>query len=101
MTFWQGLIIYIVVTLHGENVVKAAKIQNVLICLEMLFFAIAHWCVFPPEEWEENYRPKEYAKPGLGLKDFAADMSIVVQSSRRPRSDLQSEEGSTQDSKLV
>lgn len=101
MTFWQGLIIYIVVTLHGENVVKAAKIQNVLICLEMLFFAIAHWCVFPPEEWEENYRPKEYAKPGLGLKDFAADMSILVQSSRRPRSDLQSEEGSTQDSKLV
>jgi hypothetical protein len=84
MTFWQGLVITMVVSVHGDDASKAANIQNVLICLEMLFFAIAHWCVFPPEEWQENYRPTEYAKPGMGLKDFAADMSILVQSSRRP-----------------
>jgi hypothetical protein len=60
MTFWQGLIITMVVSVHGDDASKAANIQNVLICLEMLFFAIAHWCVFPPEEWQENYRPKQH-----------------------------------------
>lgn len=28
---------------------RAQEIQNILICLEMLFFSIAHWCVFPAE----------------------------------------------------
>jgi hypothetical protein len=60
---------------------RAAQIQNFLICLEMLFFSIAHWCVFPAEEWDPQYRPKtNYAKPGLGLKDFAKDVSFIVAS---------------------
>jgi hypothetical protein len=60
---------------------RAAQIQNFLICLEMLFFSIAHWCVFPAEEWDPHYRPKtSYAKPGLGLKDFAKDVSFIVKS---------------------
>ena len=61
---------------------QAVEIQNVLICLEMLFFSIAHWCVFPAEEWEPGYRPKQYAKPGIGLKDFASDMRYIMSSSR-------------------
>jgi hypothetical protein len=50
-----------------------------------LFFSIAHWCVFPAEEWEPGYRPKEYAVPGMGLKDFAKDVSYIMSSRRRRR----------------
>jgi Organic solute transporter Ostalpha len=65
---------------------RAEQIQNFLICLEMLFFSIAHWCVFPAEEWEPDYRPQEsYAKPGIGLKDFAKDISYIVSSSSSAR----------------
>ena len=99
MTFWQGLVIYIIVGLHngGRWSVtdnddtnqtpreQAAALQNVLICLEMLFFSIAHWCVFPVEEWEPGYRPRQYAKPGIGLKDFVDDMSLIVESSKASR----------------
>jgi len=44
----------------------------------MLFFSLAHWCVFPAEEWEPNYRPKQYAKPGLGIRDFAKDVRGIM-----------------------
>jgi hypothetical protein len=98
MTFWQGLVISIVCNLHqgGQWSVtdnnetqnprqKAIELQNVLICLEMLFFSIAHVCVFPTDEWEEGYAPQEYAKPGIGLKDFVSDMSLIVESTRASR----------------
>ena len=98
MTFWQGLVISIVCNLHqgGQWSVtdnnetqnpreKATELQNVLICLEMLFFSIAHVCVFPTDEWEEGYAPREYAKPGIGLKDFVSDMSLIVESSKASR----------------
>ena len=65
---------------------RAAQIQNFLICLEMLFFSIAHWCVFPSEEWAPDYRPKQhYAKPGIGLKDFASDIGYIMSSSSNAR----------------
>jgi len=63
----------------------AQEIQNILICLEMLFFSIAHWCVFPADEWEPGYRRKEFAAPGLGLKDFARDVRFIMESRRRRR----------------
>ena len=63
----------------------AQEIQNILICLEMLFFSIAHWCVFPADEWEPGYRRKEYAAPGLGLKDFATDLKYIIDARRRRR----------------
>lgn len=119
LTFWQGLLISIIVGLQSsaetgtatditsdasmsnstrflEDTVdiiadakspheKAQEIQDVLICLEMLVFAIGHFCFFPTEEWEEGYRPKEYAKPGIGLKDFVSDMSFIVSSSSSAR----------------
>lgn len=103
MTFWQGLLISIIVNLHqggrwsvtdndggSDPRHKAMALQNVLICLEMLFFSIAHWCVFPTEEWEEGYAPREYAKPGLGFKDFVSDMSLIVESSKASRRSKQS-----------
>lgn len=64
---------------------QAAKIQSFLICLEMLFFTIAHWCVFPIDEWKPNYRPTKFVKPGIGLKDFASDISYIVNTSTSAR----------------
>lgn len=93
LTFWQSLVISIVVNLHrsnGERYIhddgsatpqdQANFINNVLICMEMLFFSLGHWCVFPAEEWDPNFRPKPYETPGLGLKDFVSDMSLIIQS---------------------
>ena len=114
LTFWQGLMISIIVHLQYDKdddndtsegssssssssssnsksaQEQAAEIQNVLICLEMLFFAICHWCVFPAEEWEAGYRPKNYAKPGIGLQDFVSDMSYIVSTRRRRNMAMQS-----------
>jgi preprotein translocase subunit SecG len=84
LTFWQGLSIAIFVQLHHQKQQdvstvmgtsttssssssssssksiheQAMEIQNVLLCLEMLFFSIAHWCVFPAEEWEPQYHER-------------------------------------------
>lgn len=106
MTFWQGLVIAIVFNLHqggrwsaddsdndasndddsSKNPINSPMaIQNVLICVEMLVFSIAHWCVFPTEEWEDNYRLKYYEKPGFGFKDFASDVSMIVESGKAAR----------------
>lgn len=89
LTFWQGLMILILVNLEdsksGENASrKARQYQNMLICLEMLFFSVTHWCVFPAEEWEKDYRPSEHRNtPGLGIQDFVSDVSHIVKSGRR------------------
>jgi hypothetical protein len=105
MTFWQGLIIDIVVSLHSggrwedaDSSVddprdKAERIQNILVCLEMLLFSIAHWCVFPHDEWKEGYTRQEVPKPGIGFSDFVSDMSIIVESSKQAQRHRQSQEG--------
>ena len=92
VTFWQGLVISIVVNLKQRNGTtshwaqneldddpreRAEQLQNVLICLEMLFFSITHWCVFPAEEWEPNYQPRKVGNPGIGFKDFVSDVSEI------------------------
>jgi len=103
MTFWQGLAISIFFhfrqpeghSLDGDDDVvdddkhhqadPAQTIQNILICLEMLFFALAHWCVFPKEEWEEGYRRKQLPSVGIGFKDFVSDVNMVLDSSKASR----------------
>ena len=99
LTFWQGLLIAIFVSLHEHNSnggddatssgktaqEHASEIQHILICLEMVFFSIAHLCVFPAEEWEPNYRPTEFQAPTMGIKDFAKDVSFIMSSSKRRR----------------
>jgi hypothetical protein len=94
LTFWQGLIIDISVSLteggrweeegtDQDPRDKALRIQNVLICLEMLFFSIAHWCVFPHDEWKDGYRPPEsMPKPGIGFSDLVQDVGLIMQSSQ-------------------
>lgn len=105
MTFWQGLIIDIVVSLNAggrwedsqdatdDPRDRAERIQNVLICLEMLFFSIAHWCVFPQDEWKEGYTRQELPKPGIGFSDFVSDMSIIVESSKQAKRYRQIQDG--------
>ncbi|KAL7563091.1 hypothetical protein ACA910_022584 [Epithemia clementina (nom. ined.)] len=101
LTFWQGLLIAIFVSVHDAhnnnsgsvNTTSAAKtaqeqaaeIQHILICLEMVFFSIAHLCVFPAEEWEPDYRPTEMQAPSMGIKDFARDVSFIMSSGKRRR----------------
>ena len=59
-----------------------------LCSLEMLFFSITHWCVFPAEEWEKDRigRPiGNQPKAGIGIQDFVQDVSHIVKASRRRR----------------
>jgi len=99
MTFWQGLIISIIFhasqsndstsdddddsTSSNSTVYSATSLQHILICMEMLFFSVAHFCVFPAEEWEDGYKMKFYEGPGFGFKDFASDVGMVIDSGKR------------------
>mmetsp|Transcript_27720 Transcript_27720/g.62136 ORF Transcript_27720/g.62136 Transcript_27720/m.62136 type:complete len:449 (-) Transcript_27720:1281-2627(-) len=91
MTFWQGLAINILfngLSGSGEDESNSSRytaqsIQQILICMEMLGFSIAHSCVFPAEEWEPGYKRKFYDTfAGFGFRDFASDVAQVVESSK-------------------
>jgi hypothetical protein len=97
MTFWQGLLIAIFINFDpkaaggGEEVTEdedrgrnmAILVQNIIICLAMLFFSLAHFCVFPADEWEEGYLPKQMEKPGMAFQDFAKDVNLVFDHTTR------------------
>jgi len=105
MTFWQGLLIDIVVSLkaggkwsdeNSDNIdprEHAMIIQNVIICLEMLFFSIAHWCAFPVDEYEEGYRREKMPKPGIGFSDFVSDVGGIIESSAQHKLSKQMKNG--------
>jgi hypothetical protein len=101
MTFWQKMVLSFVVNVAfpdkfdsqeeaDDFVVRA---QNFLICLEMLFSAVAHCFVFPPDEWVEGYREKEEARrrdasarafgDSVALGDFLNDLKTVMTSRKR------------------
>lgn len=76
---------------------RAAEIQNILICLEMLLFAVAHWCVFPADEWQEDYQPQSFAtKPGFGIVEFVSDVSQLANQTRRRRRRVGESESNTE-----
>mmetsp|Transcript_31123 Transcript_31123/g.57507 ORF Transcript_31123/g.57507 Transcript_31123/m.57507 type:complete len:490 (-) Transcript_31123:85-1554(-) len=93
MTFWQGMVITILsrtVFVVDDPMEWSRQAQNFLVCLEMLFFAIAHCFVFPTEEWKEGYRPRERnheAKfgDGIALRDFAKDVRFIIKSRKKRR----------------
>lgn len=90
LTFWQYLTILIIVHLKSkpseDASVAVRKYQNILICLEMLFFSVTHWCVFPAEEWEKDYQPsQQMSAPGIGLQDFVSDVSHIVKNRHKRR----------------
>lgn len=93
MTFWQGMVLTLVakaVIVVDDPMEWSRQAQNFLVCIEMLFFAIAHCFVFPTEEWKEGYRPRERihnAKfgDGIALHDFAKDVKFILKSRRKRR----------------
>ena len=90
MTFWQGLVISFLANATAKTGAKAGdeadawgkQAQNFLICLEMLFFSIAHFYCYPTEEWEEGYRPCQEQKAKFGesiaLGDFVSDLKLIM-----------------------
>ena len=103
MTFWQKMVLGLVVNLGysdkfdsqeaaNEFVIQA---QNFLICLEMLFSAVAHCFVFTPDEWADGYRERQEQYQGraiphsfgdsVALGDFINDVKIVMSSKQRRR----------------
>ena len=71
-----------------ENPVDwSRRVQNFVICLEMLFFATAHVFVFPTEEWKPGYRPKDRVKgrlgDNIGINDFVKDVKHMVKTRKR------------------
>lgn len=103
MTFWQKMVLGLVVNLGysdkfdsqeaaNDFVVQA---QNFLICLEMLFSAVAHCFVFTPDEWADGYREREEQRQvratahsfgdSVALGDFINDVKIVMSSKKRRR----------------
>lgn len=94
LTFWQGLAILILVNLSGSSDdpnaespdERGRRYQNILICCEMLFFSLTHWCVFPAEEWEKGYEPPTQAhQPGIGIQDFVSDVGQIYHRRRKRR----------------
>ena len=87
VTFYQEMIISILVNWHHENqhtdtnlAARVSQLQNGLICLEMLLFSLTHWCVFPIKEWQKDFTPKTMAKPDIELQDFVSDVNHVSRS---------------------
>lgn len=88
VTFWQSIAIETMSTFGMTSEEEADQIQNFLICIEMLLASIAHYYIFPYEEWEENYQDrfdhKRSKRNGLGFHDslafgdFATDMKRLV-----------------------
>ena len=88
MTFWQQMVIAVLAraVFTIEDIDEwCREAQNFLICLEMLFFAIAHCFVFPTEEWKPGYRPRIQSSPqkfgdNIALRDFAKDVKFMFKS---------------------
>mmetsp|Transcript_6765 Transcript_6765/g.11019 ORF Transcript_6765/g.11019 Transcript_6765/m.11019 type:complete len:463 (-) Transcript_6765:46-1434(-) len=114
MTFWQGLAISIIfhantndkssdddddVSSQSSSGYSAKGIQHILICMEMLFFSAAHWCVFPAEEWEEGYQVKHGGGPTFAFEDFASDVNMIIDSGKRSRNARKERQNALDDAK--
>lgn len=88
VTFWQGLVISFLANAAGGEEDPdewASQVQNLLICLEMLGFSIAHYFVFPTEEWEEGFIRKRLdlsVGDSIAFGDFVSDVKMVYKSGR-------------------
>jgi len=91
MTFWQRMVITLIASTALENRFEddrerrewIQQAQSFLVCIEMLVFAIVHCYVFPVEEWQNDYRPKQHKSnivDNLALKDFAKDLKYIMKS---------------------
>ena len=99
MTFWQGLVISLLTGNDNDDKEENSgqRIQNLLICLEMLGFSIAHYFVFPPMEWEEGYIRRRLELgfgDSIAFGDFISDIKMVYKSGKA-RSDISRKDYST------
>jgi len=91
MTFWQSMSINLLAaaTITGENSTAwALRTSNLLICLEMLLFSIAHFYCFPTEEWQEGYRVQhEQGNFGdsMALGDFLSDVKLILRNGSKTK----------------
>jgi len=101
MTFWQKMMLSLIVNLGFPDKFDSQEdandfimlSQNFLICLEMLFSAVAHCFVFSTDEWAEGYREREEEKQrnatsrhfgdSVALGDFINDVKVVMASKKR------------------
>jgi hypothetical protein len=95
MTFWQGVLLQIVSSLGFLDSKSAMQIQNLLICIEMFMASIAHFYIFPYQEWQPGYEKISVNfQEALALPGLATDLHRI--SRRRDFSEVKVED-STED----
>jgi len=100
LTFWQGLTISIlygivskddrISSTTGSERNFQQDAQNFLITIEMLIASLAHFYVFPHEEWAPGYKPAkkdDEQKFGetLALRDFVSDLKLLIGSKKKKK----------------
>jgi hypothetical protein len=90
ITFWQSCMIQMMGSYGLVDEKSAIQITNLLICIEMLIASIAHYYIFPYQEWEPGYqREKEkniLLRDTMAFGTFLQDMRVVFNSMRQPTS---------------
>jgi hypothetical protein len=78
LTFWQYVGLQMMATFNLVDDKSALQIQNLLICIEMLIASIAHFYIFPYQEWAPGYqRAKQrniLLRDTMAFGDFLKDM---------------------------
>ena len=81
LTFWQYVGLQIMSTFGLVDEKAASQIQNLLICIEMLIASIAHFYIFPHQEWTPGYqRAKQrniLLRDTMAFGDFLKDMKSM------------------------
>jgi hypothetical protein len=103
VTFWQGMVITALARSNGAGGIAggggmgsnvsssssshdeqwAKQAQSFLICIEMLLASIAHFYVFPVEEWNPDYKRDRVNTimrfgDNIALRDFFSDIRTVM-----------------------
>ncbi len=83
-TFWQSLTIQFMSSMGFVDEHTGSQIQNLLICIEMLIASLAHFYIFPYQEWADDYKKERekglMLRDTLALRDFVKDMRMMVTS---------------------
>lgn len=112
-TFWQGFVISLCAQVGFLDQQAAYALQDFLICVEMLLASLAHYYIFPPNQWSPGFKTKKVRalaadeEDGMTLQstfavgDFFRDVrevmarsektsdgNLSVRSSRAPSADL-------------
>eukprot|EP00474_Spongospora_subterranea_P000509 CRZ00967.1 hypothetical protein [Spongospora subterranea] len=92
-TFWQSVLIALLVSigwLKGSRE-DVARFEDLVICMEMVAFAIAHHYAFPPEDFSSEDLPAHITTPMLRSLLTAADVTDVIYDLRQGIGPSQSE----------